>query len=75
MFSIALNFKELVISLQPYDVSGLRWDLDQKVAFKGFKMDMCLNGSLLAKLKRVFLSCYCHEVYRVEACSWSKKLQ
>ena len=24
------------------------------------------NGSQLEKLKRVFLSCYCHEMYKVE---------
>ena len=25
--------------------------------------------------KRVFLTCPCHEIFKDEACSWSKKLQ
>ena len=29
-----------------------------------------IDASQLAKLKRVFLSCYCHEIYRVEAVHW-----
>ena len=30
------------------------------------KLSYLLKGSLLAKLKQVFLSCYLHEIYRVE---------